>query len=68
VLERAAVARADLDHATANTREGPAPELACLEVRLALLSPLEVAGKSRLLRPVERRPRRNNAGTMSAPG
>jgi hypothetical protein len=53
VLERAAVATADLDHPSAQSVEHLATELARNGVGPAQLSPLEVSREARLLRPVE---------------
>jgi hypothetical protein len=54
VLERASVAGAHLDHAPAEPREQPPPELAGHGVRATLLTTLEEAREARLLRAVQR--------------
>ena len=54
VLERAAVSATHLEHAPAQIREHPPPQLPRLLIGTALLPPLEVPRKARLLRPVER--------------
>jgi len=53
VLERAAVATADLDHSPEQSAERLTTELARDRVGPAQLSPLEVPREARLLRPVE---------------
>jgi hypothetical protein len=53
VLERAAVAAADLDHPPAQSGERPPTKLPRDGIGPAQLSPLEVARETRLLRPVE---------------
>lgn len=53
VLERAAVATADLDHPSAQSAERLTTELARDRIGPAKLSPLEVSREARLLRPVE---------------
>jgi hypothetical protein len=49
VLEGAPVAAAELEHATTETGEEPAPELPGDRVRAARLPPFEVAREARLL-------------------
>ena len=61
VLERAAVAATDLDHAPAQPREQPPSKLVRDRVGTTPLLPFEVAGEARLPRAVERRLRRRAA-------
>jgi hypothetical protein len=55
VLERATVARADLDHPSLHSREQPPAEVVMDEIGVAQLALLEVAREARLLRTVEGR-------------
>jgi hypothetical protein len=60
VLERAPIAGADLDHATAEAVENLTTDVAVDEVGLAGLPPLEVAREAGLLGAVERRRRQRS--------